>query len=73
MRYARRRANVTPAGTSAIDRAVRHVTPAWRAYGTLLGLMFPAAFAFRFQVVTRRSRGEGGTMALNEGPGFTTT
>ena len=46
---ARRRVNVTPTVTSAVERAVRPVTSAWRAYGTLLGLIILAAFAFRFQ------------------------
>ena len=53
MRYAkdngaRRRVNVTPTGTFAVERAVRPVMPAYRAYGTLLGLICLAAFEFRF-------------------------
>ena len=53
MRYAkdngaRRRVNVTPTGTFAVERAVRPVMPACRAYGTLLGLISLAAFEFRF-------------------------
>ena len=45
---ARRCVNVTPAGTFAAERAMQPMTSAWRADGTLLGLMFLADSAFRF-------------------------
>ena len=53
MRYAReigasRRVKVTPTGTFAVERAVRPMKSAWRAYGMLLRLISPAAFAICF-------------------------
>ena len=45
---ARRRVNVTPVGTSTAERAVGPMTSAWRTYKTLLGIIFLAAFAFRY-------------------------
>ena len=69
MRYAgvhgaRRSVNVTPIGTFAVERAVRLVTSAWRAVGTLLGLICLVSITLRFQVVTILSHGKRGTFAL---------
>ena len=47
-RSARSHVSVTPTVTYAAERGVRPMTSAWRAYGTLPGLIFLAAFAFRF-------------------------
>ena len=52
MRYAgvhgaRRSVNVTPIGTFAVERAVRLVTSAWRAFGTLLGLICLVSITLR--------------------------
>ena len=53
MRYASeigasRRVKVTPAGTFAVERAVRPMKSAGRAYGTLLRLISLTAFAICF-------------------------
>ena len=70
---ARRRGNVTPAGTSAVERAVRPVRPAWRAYGAFLGLILCGGF----RVILLRwllfcLRGKRGANAFNNGLRFNT-
>ena len=63
---ARRRGSVTPAGTSAVERAVRPVGPARRAYGALLGLILCGGFRIIFlRWLLRCLRGERGANAFN--------
>ena len=81
MRYAgvhgaRRSVNVTPIGTFAVERAVRLVTSAWRAVGTLLGLICLVSITLRFP--GRYYTFARGTWHLcfatcNKGLGFNTT
>ena len=68
---ARRRVNATPIGTFSVKRAVRPLSPAWRVYGTLLGLITLASSHFVFQVATMFSRGARSSNAFNKGLALT--